>query len=126
MGVGGSVWKIYKNSEPSTTNHFPSGENPAKYDDSLNCIIKWSDSVGITDKWESIDDIEKMKPHVRFSAGFLIDDDNFIKHLRDLSALEIDSVGNKFRLQLFQILVGKYIYLDKDKLNYCQNSLILT
>ena len=44
-------------------------------------LIKWLDSVGLTQEWEFIDEVDPLNPHICFSVGFLIDDNKDYKTL---------------------------------------------
>ena len=44
-------------------------------------LIKWNDSVGLTEGWEFLTEIDPLKPHICYSVGFLIDDNKNYKTL---------------------------------------------
>lgn len=70
-------------------------------------LIKWCDSVGITGEWEFIDDIEKMKPHICFSVGFLVDNNKDYKTLA--SSLNKNQVIGRITIPERSILSYKVI-----------------
>lgn len=44
-------------------------------------LIKWKDSVGLTEGWEFFDDTEPLEPYICYSVGFLLDDNKDYKTL---------------------------------------------
>ena len=82
-------------------------------------LIEWLDSAGSIERWEFLDEIEPILPHVCYSVGFLFVDDEDYKTLISNSS-ETQVMG---RLTIPSVCIKSIRVLHEDQCgSYSRNS----